>query len=292
MSKQQGGFQIPPNLAIAEGATTPDPGGTTARGVVVWSTTLNSLVQWTGAAWTAVGSSGGSGSLITLEGERYLTRITANNGGTLVTTGSAVSLIGTASANNAFNFTTLHESLPAARFVPAISTQAGWQDTAALVARGGANAGGFVATWLFGTGTVAVDRYFLCGLTSSTLTTSTVNSGGAADFFGLEKETYTANWLISRRTGSGVVTQVNTGVAFADGQVVSLRISALRNASDISVEAKIHTGSSNTTIISASYNTVLPGATTALRRVLTMGNIGAATGVLKFMSSNLMVQTL
>lgn len=284
-------FLAPPQLAIAEGATTPDPGGTAARGAIVWSTTLSAVVRWSGTAWNAMAS--GGGDLITLESERYLTRVTANNnGGTLVTTGSGVSLIGSASANDAFNFTTLHQSLPAIRFIPALNTQSGWQDTAALVARGGANAGGFMATWLFGTGTVTTDRSFLCGLTSDTFTTSGVNSSGAANFFGLEKETFTANWLVSRRTGSGAVTKVNTGVAFADGQVISLRISALRNASDMSIEAKIHTGSSNTTIISATYNTVLPTATTGLRRVLTMFNAAAGTGVLKFMSSHLMAQTL
>lgn len=41
-------FQKPLTLAIAEGATTPDPG---QAGVVVWSTTLGKPVHWDGAKW-------------------------------------------------------------------------------------------------------------------------------------------------------------------------------------------------------------------------------------------------
>lgn len=48
---QQLSFQKPLVLAIAEGATTPDPG---QAGVTVWSSTLNRLVYWTGSIWTAV----------------------------------------------------------------------------------------------------------------------------------------------------------------------------------------------------------------------------------------------
>jgi hypothetical protein len=43
-------FRAPPALAIAEGATTPDPG---IMGVSVWSTTLLKPVVWTGSLWTA-----------------------------------------------------------------------------------------------------------------------------------------------------------------------------------------------------------------------------------------------
>lgn len=48
---QQLSFQKPLVLAIAEGATTPDPG---QAGVTVWSSTLSKLVYWTGSIWTAV----------------------------------------------------------------------------------------------------------------------------------------------------------------------------------------------------------------------------------------------
>lgn len=44
-------FQKPLVLAIAEGATTPDPA---QAGVTVWSSTLSGLVVWTGAKWTKV----------------------------------------------------------------------------------------------------------------------------------------------------------------------------------------------------------------------------------------------
>lgn len=49
-------FQAPPPLAIAEGATTPNPG---IAGVTVWSTTLSKPVYWTGSQWTAGASGSG-----------------------------------------------------------------------------------------------------------------------------------------------------------------------------------------------------------------------------------------
>ena len=50
-------FTAPPALAIAEGASTPDPA---IVGVGVWSTTLGKPVYWTGSVWTA--GAGGSGA--------------------------------------------------------------------------------------------------------------------------------------------------------------------------------------------------------------------------------------
>jgi hypothetical protein len=49
-------FQAPVALALAEGATTPDPG---IAGVSCWSTTLAKPVFWTGSQ---AGTSGGGGS--------------------------------------------------------------------------------------------------------------------------------------------------------------------------------------------------------------------------------------
>lgn len=46
-------------IAVTEGATTPDPGGTAARGVIAWSTTLGANVRWSGTAWNAMASGGG-----------------------------------------------------------------------------------------------------------------------------------------------------------------------------------------------------------------------------------------
>ncbi len=51
-------FEAPPSLAIAEGATTPNPG---IAGISVWSSTLAKPVYWTGSLWTA-GAAGGGGS--------------------------------------------------------------------------------------------------------------------------------------------------------------------------------------------------------------------------------------
>lgn len=57
-------FEIPPSAAIAEGATTPDPGGPGAR---VWSTTAGKTLEWDGNSWEApVGSGGGGGGGIEL----------------------------------------------------------------------------------------------------------------------------------------------------------------------------------------------------------------------------------
>lgn len=48
-------------LAVAEGATSPNPGLT---GVVAWSTSLSKLVAWNGSTWNAVASAGGSGDVV------------------------------------------------------------------------------------------------------------------------------------------------------------------------------------------------------------------------------------
>lgn len=50
-----------PGLAIAEGATTPNPGTTHS---LVFSTTTGTIMRWTGTAWTAIAATGGSGSKI------------------------------------------------------------------------------------------------------------------------------------------------------------------------------------------------------------------------------------
>lgn len=52
-------FESLPQLAIAEGATSPDPG---TPGVLAWSTTLTSLVLWDGSNWSSF-SGGGSSSM-------------------------------------------------------------------------------------------------------------------------------------------------------------------------------------------------------------------------------------
>lgn len=54
MARSEQTFVAPPSLAVAAGATTPDPGGTAARGVLIWSTTTGSLLQWSGTAWLSL----------------------------------------------------------------------------------------------------------------------------------------------------------------------------------------------------------------------------------------------
>jgi hypothetical protein len=58
VATKQLNFQAPVALALAEGATTPNPGIT---GVSVWSSTLAKPVYWTGTQWTA-GASGSGGA--------------------------------------------------------------------------------------------------------------------------------------------------------------------------------------------------------------------------------------
>lgn len=45
------GFRIPLSIAVADGATSPDPGSTAAVGTLAWSSTLSRPVRWDGAAW-------------------------------------------------------------------------------------------------------------------------------------------------------------------------------------------------------------------------------------------------
>lgn len=55
MTTRQLSFKGPPQLAIAAGASTPNPG---IAGVQIWSTTANSILVWDGDSWEAVGSGG------------------------------------------------------------------------------------------------------------------------------------------------------------------------------------------------------------------------------------------
>ena len=48
MTTRQLSFQAPPSLALAVGATTPNPG---VAGATAWSTTLGKLVAWNGTSW-------------------------------------------------------------------------------------------------------------------------------------------------------------------------------------------------------------------------------------------------
>lgn len=53
MTTKQLSFKGPPQLAIAAGATSPNPG---INGVQVWSTTENALVFWDSTSWEVVGT--------------------------------------------------------------------------------------------------------------------------------------------------------------------------------------------------------------------------------------------
>lgn len=75
-------FKSLPQLAIAEGATTPNPG---IAGVWVWSTTLSKPVIWTGSLWTAanLGAATGGGITYTRRLGNYLA---VNNDGIIADT--------------------------------------------------------------------------------------------------------------------------------------------------------------------------------------------------------------
>lgn len=53
MTTRQLAFKGPPSLAVAAGATTPNPG---IAGVQVWSTTTSSILTWDGSQWAAAAS--------------------------------------------------------------------------------------------------------------------------------------------------------------------------------------------------------------------------------------------
>lgn len=68
MAQQALNYQQLLNLAVAENASTPDPGLT---GVLAWSTTINAAVSWNGSNWNAVGAAGG--------GSKTLSRLRARD---------------------------------------------------------------------------------------------------------------------------------------------------------------------------------------------------------------------
>jgi len=50
--------RVPVTLAVADGAITPDPGGTSAKGAVCWSSTTSRLMSWDGSRWSYVTQNG------------------------------------------------------------------------------------------------------------------------------------------------------------------------------------------------------------------------------------------
>lgn len=62
MTSRDYSFQAPPAMAIAVGATTPNPG---VVGATVWSTTANKILVWSGSAWTDPGGAGVALSVVT-----------------------------------------------------------------------------------------------------------------------------------------------------------------------------------------------------------------------------------
>lgn len=84
MSQEQLNYRKPPQLAIAEGATTPNPG---AAGASAWSTTLSKPVVWTGSIWTAYQT---GGAIVDVTGTTY-TFAAADHGNTKrFTNGAAI----------------------------------------------------------------------------------------------------------------------------------------------------------------------------------------------------------
>lgn len=63
--KQQLNYEQLPQIAIAEGATTPNPGG---AGVVVYSTTLSKPVWWNGTSWSSTFGEAGGGGVTSFNG--------------------------------------------------------------------------------------------------------------------------------------------------------------------------------------------------------------------------------
>lgn len=57
MTTRQLSFKGPPQLAIAAGATSPNPG---INGVTVWSTTENAILNWSSTSWELLGTGGGA----------------------------------------------------------------------------------------------------------------------------------------------------------------------------------------------------------------------------------------
>lgn len=52
MTTKDLGFRAPPSLAVAVGATTPNPG---VSGALIWSTTASAPLVWDGSKWAAIG---------------------------------------------------------------------------------------------------------------------------------------------------------------------------------------------------------------------------------------------
>lgn len=94
--KQLLGFEQLAQLAIAEGATSPNPGG---PGVVAYSTTLSKPVWWNGTAWSSIfGASGGGSAAI-------VKKLTATQANSTVTPADVTQLVTALEANSVYKVT-------------------------------------------------------------------------------------------------------------------------------------------------------------------------------------------
>lgn len=176
MAQKQLGFKAPPALAIAEGATTPNPG---IVGVSCWSTTLAKPVYWDGTIWTA-GSGGGApdplilsdsdpatpaANTVAVFGRKVGGRMMAafkgpsgldsslqpsfarnnvrfnrpfGNGSTIITNGLTLSATGTATTRNIVAGTTIAEAVARITYegTQSLNAVAGYRSTAAVFYRG------------------------------------------------------------------------------------------------------------------------------------------------------------
>jgi len=106
------------------------------------------------------------------------------------------------------------------------------------------------------------------------------------DMIGLFKDTNDVNWQAVRRTGSGTLQKVDTGIAIQAFQLVELKIACAgydaNNGSPVVVEAYVHNADGTTdTLVKSTYTTNLPSASTFLaeRIAVQNGSGGSASSI-------------
>jgi hypothetical protein len=130
-------------------------------------------------------------------------------------------------------------------------------------------ASGFAYQSLFASAvnTDATRRIFV-GLCSSITSFGSNSLATIADMLGVFKDTADTTWQIVRRTGSGTLQKVDTGIVIADNQLLELKILCngydVANGSPVTMELYVHYADGTTDLFKGTYSDNLPESSTFL----------------------------
>lgn len=199
-------FQAPLSLAIAEGATTPNPGFAGAR---VWSSTLSQPVTWDGSKWTAKSTAGGSANSVQYHNSGLIdgaTNVAIHGGDLAMATSSSPTTPSSGTIKTIVKPLTsggsprLISKMPNGAEIDLLSSMRNYRF--GFVGFGSTNAYSAGLRGMNTTGTMAVQNMASGAGKIRTQTTSTVTSGATAGSFA-SLHSSPAEFYISDGSGAG-----------------------------------------------------------------------------------------